>query len=94
MLYAEKGNKLLSIEDGEKNRYQALGFDIVEIDGKKKEVLAHGHGKKVDFEAYQKLQKENETLKKKLAEANRKAEANLEDAQPEKKTPAKEAPKK
>lgn len=56
---AEKGNKVYTISEAEKDTYQSQGYDIFE-DGK---VIAYGKGKTVPYEDYMKLQEENERLK-------------------------------
>lgn len=68
MLYAEKANKTLKIEESEKDAMQKQGFDIVEVDGKgNKTLLAVGHGKTVPYEKYAELEKKVEALEKELA---------------------------
>lgn len=63
---AEKGNKVYTITEEEKERYQNDGFDIFSDDG---EIIAYGIGKNIPYEEYAALKKENEALKEKLAEA-------------------------
>lgn len=63
---AEKGNKVYTITEEEKERYQNEGFDIFSDDG---EIIAYGIGKNIPYEEYAALKKENEALKEKLAEA-------------------------
>lgn len=60
---AEKGNKVYTISEAEKDTYQSQGYDIFE-DGK---VIAYGKGKTVPYEDYMKLQEENERLKEMIA---------------------------
>lgn len=62
---AEKGNKVYTITEEQKERYQNDGFDIFSDDG---EIIAYGVGKNVSYEEYAALKKENEALKEKLAE--------------------------
>lgn len=57
---AEKGNKVYTITEQEKGRYQSGGFDILE-GGK---VIAYGKGKTVPYEEYMKVKEELEALKK------------------------------
>ncbi len=63
---AEKGNKVYTITEEQKEYYQNDGFDIFSDDG---EIIAYGIGKNVPYEKYAALKKENEALKEKLAEA-------------------------
>ena len=62
---AEKGNKVYTITEEQKEYYQNDGFDIFSDDG---ENTAYGTGKNVPYEKYAALKKENEILKEKLAE--------------------------
>ena len=62
---AEKGNKVYTITEEQKEYYQNDGFDIFSDDG---EIIAYGTGKNVPYEKYAALKKENEVLKEKLAE--------------------------
>lgn len=66
---AIKGNKVYTIDEAEKGRYIAQGYDIVSNEG---EVIQYGAGKTVPYEEYEKLRKENETLKKELAKSKEK----------------------
>lgn len=62
---AEKGNKVYTITEEEKERYQNDGFDIFSDDG---EIIIYGIGKNIPYEEYAALKKENEALKEKLAQ--------------------------
>ena len=69
---AEKGNKVYTITEEEKERYQNDGFDIFSDDG---EIIISGIGKNIPYEEYAALKeeyaalkKENEALKEKLAQ--------------------------
>lgn len=62
---AEKGNKVYTITEEEKERYQNDGFDIFSDDG---EIIVYGIGKNIPYEEYADLKKENEALKEKLAQ--------------------------
>ncbi len=64
-LIAVKSNKVLTIQEAEIKRYQALGFDIVR-DG---EIIHHGAGKTVPYGKYEAVVKELEALKAKKAPA-------------------------
>ena len=66
---AEKGNKVYTISEAEKDTYQSQGYDIFE-DGK---VIAYGKGKTVPYEDYMKLQEENERLKEMIASSEENA---------------------
>lgn len=57
---AEKGNKVYTIDESMKERYQAEGFDIRDDSGN---VIACAKGKTVSYEEYQKVLKELEALK-------------------------------
>lgn len=61
---AEKGNKVYTISEEQKEHYQNDGFDILSDSG---EIIAYGVGKSVSYEKYSTLKKENETLKQELA---------------------------
>lgn len=39
MLYAVKGNRRLRIDEKEKDKYLAMGYDIAEVQGKKLETI-------------------------------------------------------
>lgn len=67
---AEKGNKVYTITEQEKSRYQGDGFDILE-DGK---VIAYGKGKTVPYEDYMKVKEELDALKEKLGAMNEEPE--------------------
>lgn len=75
MLYAVNKNKEIAIEEKDEQSYLSNGYDIYETDkdGKVKLKTA-SPSKKVSYEKYQKLVKENEELKaeiKKLKEAGK-----------------------
>ena len=75
MLYAVNKNKEIAIEEKDEQSYLSNGYDIYENDkdGKVKLKTA-SPSKKVSYEKYQKLVKENEKLKaeiKKLKEAEK-----------------------
>ncbi len=75
MLYAVNKNKEVAIEEKDEQSYLSNGYDIYETDkdGKVKLKTA-SPSKKVSYEKYQKLVKENEKLKveiKKLKEAGK-----------------------
>ena len=60
---AEKGNKVYTITEEQKEHYQNDGFDILSDDGK---IIAYGIGKNVPYEKYEALKSENEALRKEL----------------------------
>lgn len=68
---AVKGNKVYTIQDGMKERYQKDGYDILEEDGT---VLAYGKGRTVAYEEYAELKKAYEELKKVYEESRKKPE--------------------
>ncbi len=75
MLYAVNKNKEIAIEEKDEQYYLSNGYDIYETDkdGKVKLKTA-SPSKKVSYEKYQKLVKENEKLKaeiKQLKEAEK-----------------------
>ena len=75
MLYAVNKNKEVTIEEKDEQSYLSNGYDIygTDKDGKVKLKTA-SPSKKVSYEKYQKLVKENEKLKaeiKKLKEAGK-----------------------
>lgn len=75
MLYAVNKNKEIAIEEKDEQSYLSNGYDIYETDkdGKVKLKTA-SPSKKVSYEKYQKLVKENEKLKaeiKKLKETEK-----------------------
>ncbi len=79
---AEKGNKVYTITEAEKESYQSRGHDIYEDE----KVIAYGKGKTVPYEDYMKLQEENERLKEMIASSE-------EDAPSEEKTTARKTVK-
>lgn len=58
---AIKGNKVYTVDENTKSDYLKLGFDILNDKGK---IIEYGAGKKIDYNEYAKLKKENEALKK------------------------------
>lgn len=64
MMTAQKGNKVYTVGEEDKMRYQSDGYDIYK-DGNK---IASGRGKTVSSEEYEKLKAENTELKAKLTE--------------------------
>ncbi len=79
---AEKGNKVYTISEAEKDTYQSQGYDIFE-DGK---VIAYGKGKTVPYEDYMKLQEENERLKEMIASSEEDASSESEEKTTARKT--------
>ena len=75
MLYAVNKNKEIAIEEKDEQSYLSNGYDIYETDKDGKVKLKTASlSKKVSYEKYQKLVKENEKLKaeiKKLKEAEK-----------------------
>lgn len=71
---AVKGNKVYTIDESEKARYIAMGYDIT--DGK--EVIAYGKGKTVAYDKYVAVVKEKEILKEKLEAENEALKVELE----------------
>jgi len=64
MLEARKANKVLTITEDQEGYYQSIGFDIYTVDDKGKETIkAHGAGKTVPYDKYEKVVKELEKLK-------------------------------
>lgn len=57
---AEKGNRVYTIDESMKARYEADGFDIKDDSGK---VISTGKGKTVPYEDYQKVVDELNALK-------------------------------
>lgn len=60
---AVKGNKVYTIDDKVKKRYQDDGYDITDDSGN---VVAYGRGKTVPYETYMAVVKERDELKAKL----------------------------
>lgn len=63
---AEKGNKVYTIDESMKARYEADGFDIKDDSGK---LISTGKGKTVSYEEYQKVVDELNALKAKPKKA-------------------------
>ena len=61
---AVKGNRVYTIDESVKDRYQNEGFDIYDED---ENVIAYGKGKTVPYAEYAVLKEENEQLKQQLA---------------------------
>lgn len=59
-MIAEKGNKVYTIDDTQKDFYVSQGFDIKDENG---EVIKHGAGKTVSMDEYQAVLAELEELK-------------------------------
>lgn len=64
---AVKGNKVYTIDDKVKKRYQDDGYDITDDSGN---VVAYGRGKTVPYETYVAVVKERDELKAKLDAQN------------------------
>lgn len=64
---AVKGNKVYTIDDKVKKRYQDDGYDITDDSGN---VVAYGRGKTVPYEAYMAVVKERDELKAQLDALN------------------------
>ena len=64
MLYAQKGNRVIDIDEASRQRYVNMGYTIFE-DGK---VVEHGKGATVSLAEYQKLLDENAKLKAEIKE--------------------------
>lgn len=64
---AVKGNKVYTIDDALKKRYQDDGYDIMDDSGN---VVAYGRGKTVPYEAYMAVVKERDELKAQLDALN------------------------
>lgn len=64
---AVKGNKVYTIDDKVKKRYQDDGYDITDDSGN---VVAYGRGKTVPYETYMAVVKEIDELKAKLDAQN------------------------
>ena len=71
---AVKGNKVYTIDDKVKKRYQDDGYDITDDSGN---VVAYGRGKTVPYETYMAVVKERDELKAELAVLNKTAESNV-----------------
>lgn len=61
-MYAQKGNKVIVVDEYSKAQYLNQGYDIVE-NGK---VVAYGKGKVISPAMFLQLQEENEKLKAEL----------------------------
>lgn len=61
---AEKGNKVYTIDESMKDRYQADGYDIKDDEGS---VIAHGKGKTVSYDDYIKAVQEIGRLQEQVA---------------------------
>lgn len=59
-MVAEKGNKVYTIDESMKARYESDGFDIKDDSGN---LISTGKGKTVSYEEYQKVVAELEALK-------------------------------
>lgn len=75
---AVKGNKVYTIDEVQKDIYQAQGYDILDEYG---EVIQYGAGKSVSYEQFQKasdeitkLKAENKKLKDKIKELEKSAQ--------------------
>lgn len=62
-MIAEKANKIYMIDSSLMEQYRTDGFDIKNDNG---EIIAYGKGKKVAYDEYAALKKENAELKKEL----------------------------
>ncbi|RQW65475.1 hypothetical protein DUK53_16110 [Listeria sp. SHR_NRA_18] len=70
MITVKRFNKVLSIDETEKSTYTALGYDVVELDEKKKEykVVEYAAGNdKIDKSKYEKLESQIKEHKEKYA---------------------------
>ena len=82
---AVKGNKVYTIDEGQKAHYRDAGFDIMGDDG---EIIAYGKGKTVPYDEYEALKAENEALKEKLTEAEGAPKSERSGKGPDRKTEA------
>ena len=71
---AVKGNKVYTIDDALKKRYQDDGYDIMDDSGN---VVAYGRGKTVPYEAYMAVVKERDDLKARLDAMSEPAESSF-----------------
>lgn len=74
---ATKGNKIYTIDEAQKDIYQAQGYDIL---GDQGEIIQYGAGKSVSYEQFKKvsdevtkLKLENKKLKDKIKELEKNA---------------------
>ena len=75
MITVKRFNKVLSIDETEKSTYTTLGYDVVELDEKKKEykVIEYAAGNdKIDISKYNKLADKISNLEKELKEHEQK----------------------
>ena len=83
---AVKGNREYVIDESQKKWYQDSGFDILDDTGK---IIAYGRGKTVPYDDHMRTVRENEALRKRIAEME--SAESQEDAEPVKKAGAKKA---
>lgn len=62
-MYAQKGNKVIQVDEYSKAQYLKQGFNIVDEKGK---IVEYGRGKTISPAEYLKVVEENERLKEEL----------------------------
>lgn len=68
---AVKGNKVYTITESEKQRYQTEGYDIQDDAGA---TIAYGKGKTVSYEEHLSVKKERDELKQRVEELQKQLE--------------------
>lgn len=68
MLIAVKGNKQVKIGEAARQQYLSLGYDIAEIQNGELVIVQHSPSKTVPYVQYERLLRENRTLKAQLAQ--------------------------
>lgn len=88
MLKAVKGNKVYKIEETEKRKFLAQGYDIYGEDG---EIVEHSAKSTVPYKQYAALETQNKKLEAELEELKKKnpSNENSEENSPEDEKPAK-----
>ena len=68
MLYAQKGNRQVKIDESEKKKFEGKGFEVFELKDDKLVLVTKKADPKADAKLIKELTKENTELKAKLAE--------------------------
>ena len=82
---AVKENKVYTITDDEKERYGAMGYDILDDSGK---MIEEAHGKSISYDKYLELKRENDKLKADNAKLKKKAKESDSPATADESAPA------
>jgi len=68
MLYAQKGNRQVQIDESEKEKFEGKGFEVFELKGDKLVSLTKKSDSKADAKQIKELEKNNKALEEEVVE--------------------------